>query len=282
MTPGTGVIGRLQRPEYTGENRCTPCTVVNVAVAVILAAAVWLAVPSTAGPILGAVVLVTSLCAIYLRGYLVPGTPWFTRTYFPDWLLRRFEKGPASGQLAGPHQPDGDAPGRIDVESALLRADVLTECDDVDDLCLTPAFQAAFRERIAALRREDTTRDELATILDVDAPRLTFDDHGTAFVASVSGRRIGQWESRAAFRADVAAAKVLDERAEEWQRLDVDARGRLLTGIRLFVETCPDCDGAVTVEEDVVESCCRSIDVAAASCVDCGARLFETELPASA
>jgi hypothetical protein len=33
----------------------------------------------------------------------------------------------------------------------------------------------------------------------------------------------------------------------------------------------------VTLGEDTVESCCRSIDVIAATCEDCGARVFEAQ-----
>lgn len=53
----------------------------------------------------------------------------------------------------------------------------------------------------------------------------------------------------------------------------------MLNGLRLFVERCPACDGPVTADREVVESCCRSLDVVAVSCDACGARLFETEAP---
>ena len=323
MSSGTGPIDRLRRPQYTGENRCTPCTAVNLVVATVLSVAVWVAVPPPAGLALGAAVLVASLGAIYLRGYLVPGTPWFTKTYFPDWLLRAFEKEPAatpSGTTAAASETAGAPPGsaaaspagaaggradgqargefdveavlfdagegpvpeRFDVEAALADGGVIEECADVEDLCLTPAFQSAWRERVAEFEDGDLSRLELASVLDVEADRLEVREFGDAFVAHVDGEHAGQWESRAAFLADVAAARELSGRLEGWDDWNVDIRGRVLTGVRLFVETCPDCGGPVTVEEDVVESCCRSIDVAAGSCAECGARLFETALPADA
>lgn len=282
MTARTDAIERLRRPEYTGDNRCTPCTVVNLAIAAAVAVAVGVAVPPPAGPRLGVAVLVASLGAIYFRGYLVPGTPWFTRTYFPDRLLRRFEKGPLAGQNGGFDPAGSTVVDAADVEAVLRRGGVLAECDDVDDLCLTPTFRAAWRERVDRLRDDDATRAELATVLDVDAPRIGVDDYGSAFVAHVDGRRVGQWESKAAFVADVAAARAMADHVDGWADLAVEDRGRVLTAVRLFLETCPSCGGPVTLEEDVVESCCRSVDVAAASCTDCGARLFETELPAGA
>ena len=53
-------------------------------------------------------------------------------------------------------------------------------------------------------------------------------------------------------------------------------RSELLASLRLFVERCPTCDGTVEFGTDVVESCCRSYDVVAATCGACDARLFET------
>jgi hypothetical protein len=45
-------------------------------------------------PLVGVPVLAGSLALVYLRGYLVPGTPAFTKRYFPDWLLAWFDKTP--------------------------------------------------------------------------------------------------------------------------------------------------------------------------------------------
>lgn len=82
-------IEAVKQPEYIGENRCTPCTVVNVGIAAVLAAGVGVLAPPA-----GVTVFVLSLAAIYLRGYLVPGTPTLTKRYFPDRVLRWFDKAP--------------------------------------------------------------------------------------------------------------------------------------------------------------------------------------------
>lgn len=274
MTAATQVLDRVRQPEYTGENRCVPCTAVNLVIAVVLALAAGLLAPARAAPWLGGAVLAVSLAAIYLRGYLVPGTPWFTRTYFPDWLLRRFDKQP----VAPPRTEEGD----LDIEGLLVESGVLAECADVDDLCLAEPAREAWRERIEALQAEDTSVDDLAAVLGVDRERLAVEEFGDAFVARDDGVKVGQWESRAAFLADVAAAPVLADRIDAWEGLDVGQRGELLTGLRLFVERCPACGGDVAIEDDVVRSCCRSFDVVAATCVDCEARLFEAELPQAA
>lgn len=102
-------FGRLRNPEYTGDNRCLPCTVVNLFLAVVLAVLVALVTP-----LLGAVILFASVATIYLRGYLVPGTPVLTERYLPDWILALFEKeSPGPRERAGSRvsSPDGGETG---------------------------------------------------------------------------------------------------------------------------------------------------------------------------
>lgn len=164
----------VRRPEYTGENRCLPCTVVNVLIATVLGAVV-----SKRSRLGGAAVVAVSLASIYLRGYLVPGTPELTKRYLPRAVLRWFGKEPdvevASGLGAStPPTTDGDgrdvnesddsaggadpAPGDggeenaesddadetavpEDLEAYLSRAGILEPCEDRDDLCLSSAFE---------------------------------------------------------------------------------------------------------------------------------------------
>lgn len=263
----------LRRPEYTGENRCAPCTLVNLVVAAVVALAVWFLLPAGVAPALAAIVFVSAVAAIYLRGYLVPGTPWLTRTYFPDWLLRVFDKQPiaASASVA----PEGE----FDVESALEDAGAVTECADADDLCLAAEFRDAWRATVETIRREDDRHGDLATAL---GDGLAVEERGETLVARDEGVVVGQWESEAAFLADVAAARVLSERYPVWAGLDLQFRGAVLNGLRLFVERCPACDGRVTMDEEVVRSCCRSRDVVAVTCEDCAARLFEADVPEAA
>lgn len=265
-------IEGLRRPEYTGENRCVPCTVLNLVIAGVASVAVWwgltwAAVSTFTATLLSVLVLLGCGLTIYLRGYLVPGTPWLTRQYFPDWFLRRFDKGPG-----------GIGDEELDVEAFLKRAGAVEECETEDDLCLTQTFREAWRTRLERLRQDDTSRDDLGSILSVDPERLAFEDHGEAFVARLDdGLRVGQWESQAAFLADVAAAMELSEGHSHWKHVDIKERGGLLNGLRVFLDACPSCEGAVTFESDVVQSCCRSVDIVALTCQNCGARLFEAE-----
>jgi len=270
-------IDRLRRPEYTGENRCLPCTILNAAIAAVAAGTVGLAaggrLGALAGGLLGGGLLVVFAAAIYLRGYLVPGTPRLTEAYLPDRVLRWFGKAPPAG--------GGADRGGIDVERVLALADAVTESEREDDLRLTEAFHAAWRDRIADLRERESISEDLAAVLDVDPDRLLLKEFEGIFVAYVDARdnRVGEWESRAACLADVAAANELRTRYDGWTHLDAEERGAVLNSLRIFLQRCPACDEPVTVDEEVVASCCRSVDVLAGSCRGCGARVFEVEHP---
>jgi len=261
MTVAREVMDRVRQPAYTGANRCLPCTVTNLVIAAVLTAALaWLSVS------LAVAFAVLAVASIWLRGYLVPKTPELTKRYFPDWLLATFDKQP---------KPEPIEPGEFDPETVLLDAGVVEPCADVDDLCLTDDFEADWLARIDRLADDATLRTELADQLDLDDADVTFERFGDAFIASEDGTQIGQWESRAALLADLAAAKELPDRVQRWERLDPQRRSQLLGGLRVFVQECPVCGGPVTADTEVVESCCRSTTVVGVACEDCGDRLLE-------
>lgn len=83
----TDLIDRLEQPEYTGENRCGACTAVNLLLAAALAALL-----GRRNRALGLLAFVGSAALIYLRGYLVPGTPELTKRYLPPSVLALFGK----------------------------------------------------------------------------------------------------------------------------------------------------------------------------------------------
>jgi hypothetical protein len=261
-------VDHLRQPEYTGENRCVPCTVVNLVIAALIGGLV-----ATLLPPLGAAVFAGSVAAIYLRGYLVPGTPTLTKRYLPDAVLKLFDK----------HDPDPPAiADEADIESFLVDIDAVEECRNGTDLCLTEAFRTAWNERIRRLREggdgnEDAGIAALFDGLDVESERVRVESHGDAYEAYIDDTRVGQWESRAAYLADLAAEGELRDRHPGWRRLGFDARTEVLGSLRLWLERCPSCDGPVTLGEETVESCCRSIDVIAATCEDCEARVFEAQ-----
>lgn len=259
MSAGRAFTDRLRQPEYTGENRCLPCTMLNGAVAVLLAAVATV----LATPIAGTVVLGLSLSAISFRGYLVPGTPELTKRYLPDRVLRLFGKGP---ELPGPGET-------VDVEAYLLDVGALRETDDGDDVEPTDSFATEWAERIDAAREAPAVA--AADVLDLDEPGV--DERDGATVVTDDGLSAADWPSSAALLADLGAVPTLRDRDPEWQDRGREEQGRILAGLRLFVETCPDCGGRPELGEETVECCCRRGEVYTYECPDCGARLLELE-----
>ena len=259
MSTGRALTDRLRQPEYTGENRCLPCTVLNTGIAVLVAAAATV----LGTPIAGAAVLALSLSAIYLRGYLVPGTPELTKRYLPDRVLRLFGK--------GPELPD---PGEtVDVEAYLLDAGALRETADGDDVELADGFATEWAERIDEARSDPAAA--AGDVLDLEDPGV--EDRDGATVVTDGDLPAADWPSRAALLADLGAVPALAERDPEWTDRGREEQGRILAGLRLFVETCPDCGGRPELGEETVESCCRRAEVYTYECPDCGARLLELE-----
>ncbi|ELZ59956.1 MULTISPECIES: hypothetical protein [Halorubrum] len=120
---GTSFRDRIREPEYTGENRCVPCTVLNVALAAALTVA-----SAAFGPVAAAAVLVASLGSIYYRGYLVPGTPELTKRYLPDRVLRLFGKAP-EGPRDGWEEAGRSGEVTVTTFEADQSADGVTEVD---------------------------------------------------------------------------------------------------------------------------------------------------------
>ena len=259
-------IGLLHQPEYTGDNRCIPCTAANIAIAIVVSV---LVIPISI--FLAGSVFALSLAAIYFRGYLVPGTPTLTKRYLPAHVLQWFERD--STALAT------DESFGIDPEQVLLGADTIEFCQQGTEFCLTSEFHAAWRERIRAARTHDLDEEVLTNALTVPRrdDQITVDQYNDAFVARTHDSVIAQWSSQAAVVADVAAAAELDKRHPNWARFSPPEVARVLMSLRIFLEQCPECDGPIRVGQEVVESCCRSYDVVAASCQECDARLFEME-----
>ena len=253
------VADALRRPEYTGEDRCLPCTVVNAAIVGVAALAL-----SRRNRPLGLLALGVGTALIALRGYVVPGTPRFAPALVEPLPVSFGHEQPAgveSGSLAVDSDPEA-------VMRALVEAGVI-EADD-DQLYVDDEFRAAWADRAAELR--ELSGEELAA-------RTAAASHG-AVDGEFHGERVllagdrDAWLSPAIAIAETAAVEVLADR-------DVprDVRVQAARPLRAFVRTCPVCGG--DVEDTILRNCCGGPDGVSGdpersvkACADCGAVAF--------
>jgi hypothetical protein len=259
-TRDESVLDRLRQPEYTGENRCLPCTATNTVIALVLSVGVGLVVPPA-----GVAVFGVSLAAIWLRGYLVPGTPELTKRYFPDWLLDLFGKAPEPGSAI--------AETDLNPEETLLELGAIEPHED--DLRANPAFAERWDAEIESVRADEEAR--VAALLGLEEASVSLTERGNAYVIEEDDVEVARWPSRAALLADLAAIPILRERASDWDDLGRVEQGQLLAGLRVFLDSCPDCDGPLSFGQETVESCCRTAEVITYDCDDCGARVMEVQ-----
>jgi hypothetical protein len=280
---------RLRRPEYTGENRCWPCTAVN-AVVVVLASALL----GVVSPPLGVLALLAGSALVALRGYVVPYTP----TVAPRLVARlpidvadrfgharpeRADGGRTSESLVD-EEVDGDELIRRLVDAGVVTA------DESGDLFLADDVRRSWEAGMRRLR--DVSNAELAASTASAAPfpaegrvegdgdwvvvtrtavaEADRDDAET--VPGAGGDEV--WLSRAHAVADTAAVAAIGD------RVDPLTAAQAATPIRLFLESCPVCGGAV--EETVVKNCCGGTvgvydnpETPVLACADCDELLYE-------
>lgn len=306
------VIDTCRQPEYTGENRCEPCTVLNLVIAMILSSVV--ARKSKLG---GVIAFGISIGLIYLRGYIVPGTPTLTKRYLPTEILRWFGKDPESEVASGfsgmerttplssrdssssgtystpsttdestdsetkPSENKSNSSGE-DLETFFLNHGILKLSTDVDDLRLTDEFEEKWTEATEPLVDSDISVEMIIDSFGIEPDgdqNLEFVDQDGVQILKSKSALIGQWPSRAALIADIAASNVLQSWVPDWNDLDPEERGSMLNGLRMFLEVCPTTGGNIELDEEVIESCCSSHKVIALTCEDTGERLFEHQIP---
>ena len=265
-------IDRVRQPEYTGENRCFPCTVLNVSIAAVVTVGI-----AFVSPPVSAVFFVAAVVVIYLRGYIIPGTPTITRRYFPERVLGWFDKLPEDEQIRDFETHNDASDTEIDqVGDLLLSTDVVEECADENDLCLTKAFERVWWRRIRQVRDEERAVSRLAAVLELDPDELSIEEQDGRFDVRYEGRRIGGWASQAAFLADLGVEPTLAEWIPDWTSLDDRQRTRLIASMRVFLEECPSCEATLEPVENTIKSCCSSNVVkVTVECPGCGDQVFD-------
>jgi hypothetical protein len=262
------VVERLRQPEYRGANRCAPCTAVNLLIAAAIASMI-----AVLTPFLAIATFVVFVAIIYLRGYLVPGTPTLTKRYLPASVLRLFDKQSSIEHSVNVEQTkpaDSETAGSDNAGTAesLAAAGVIGQIG-TDDIDLIPTFRGEWRERVRARREHAPEAEDLRAMFNAeDVSR-----HGKQFFV-VDGNVSVRWESEAALVADIAAVSILENCLNDWATLDRDRQRSVLSGLRLCLEQCPSCDGSVDVTKDRVDPCCQNPHLIVDSvCENCGTAL---------
>ncbi|PSP57067.1 hypothetical protein BRC72_11755 [Halobacteriales archaeon QH_7_66_36] len=169
----------------------------------------WRRLVGTGWPVASGAFLLAAFAAIWLREYLVPGTPTLTKRYFPERVLAAFDKEPPVAADESTAEPAARNP-----ETLPSGAGVVDPCADADDLCLDDGFRATWDDRIAALADTDARRAALAHRFGVDADAIELRDRESE---TTHGRTLAEWPSRATVIADLAADDALADRIGGWK-----------------------------------------------------------------
>ncbi|WP_049947400.1 hypothetical protein [Candidatus Halobonum tyrrellensis] len=266
------------REEYTGENRCWPCTALN-----LLLLAVGCALLSLLSPLVGVAAAVVGCGAVWLRGYLLPYTPRVGPRLAARLPGDPFHVGPAvaaDGVGGGP--PDGtdsiaDAGGDGEaVLASLVERGVVRP--DGDDLRLDDRFERRWDAETETLRA--ASLDDLAAATLDATPAAshvdTFERRDRRYVILSDGSDdpgAESWLRRPVAVSETAAARALAD-------FGVDPADRPVAAhsLGLFLTDCPACGGEVT--EGLAGDCCGPPPTDAAGdplealvCADCGVEL---------
>ncbi|RLM59241.1 hypothetical protein DVK02_00350 [Halobellus sp. Atlit-31R] len=284
------VVGGLRQPDRIGEHRCWPCTTVNVAVLLVCTAVVW-----TVSAFAALAAAVAGLFVIWMRGYLVPGTPRFA-----PQLVARLPGGEAlfhgrteeRDETQDPDDDptdvrtaddstdtavrDGQADGPVGEELLQRLVDAGVLYVDGGTVSPTAAFEKRWHAEMAKLREEAT--EELAdAALRVspasDAHAVRQD--GREWVALSAGADSAleeTWLTRPIAVAEVAGAHAAAAFVD-----DETALAAAQT-CRLFLDDCPDCGTAL--ERGTDASCCGGyrgpggVPAETLFCPSCEARVY--------
>lgn len=262
----------LQNQRYTGENRCTPCTVVNSAIAVLLSFLLSYVVSLISTDKFAAIMFIGANFVfgilIWLQGYLVPKTPELTKRYMPYWMLTSLKDDVHSTRI-----DVGEDLENFDVESFLLSWNVIELCEDDNDFVVSDDFKTIWDSEINNIPKEASSQIILSAFdINADNEKVIYDnDSLTVYIHEDLQLN---WPSKTAMQIDVAGSRALKQYVPGWNQLDMLQKGRIVTGLRVFLKTCPD-GGDVEIHQGVVESCCSTHDVVSIVCAESEEVLFE-------
>ena len=257
---------RVRSSAGTEVRRCPVCVGINGMLALILGVligVVW--IPA------GVVSFGALVGIIAWRGSLVPGMARPLRRYLPARVRSWID--PSNGTAAVTPLTDGGEV--LDTERRLRMAGVIESSECGDSIQLTDRFQDIWWRRIRRFRDDERAISQLATIIEVDPEKLSYEASGDRLVIAYDGSAVGGWISEAALIADLAVESTLREWIADWEELRDERRCRLIACLRAFLEACPRCESALEVSEDVRQRCVSDqVDSETVDCDSCGDLVF--------
>jgi len=133
---------------------------------------------------------------IYLRDYLIPGTPRITEQYVPHQVLNVI-KSPPDQQSAEPRADDTDA---------FLRDSGVLDVTADGTLQLSPSFRQRWRDRMRDLRSGRIDAADVTPVVDASPAAVR---QRAPLQFQVGENRLVQWDSPGEVVADVGAGTEL-------------------------------------------------------------------------
>ncbi len=250
------LLSAARNDAYVGQNRCWPCTAVNLGLTVSGAIATGLI-----HPLLGGGVGMVGVGATWLRGYVIPGTPQITARVLPAPVLRFLRKA----------QPSVSVPSTEPLQW-LLERDVVTRTDDA--FTLTQQYHRARRNSLAEL--QGTSVDRLAQSA-VGDRSITLEDEPSNRTAGGIQATVDEtpvsWVSRLALHADAVSVRALHAVHAELRTQSVTSWRRILLVLRGTYAACPACGTSLqTIERP---GCCGTDVISAIRCPACNQAILE-------
>jgi hypothetical protein len=257
---------RFKQEEYTGEDRCLPCTIVNLSILLILSLIIGCIISIRRSylesGIIVMVILIFGIFVIWSRGYLVPKTPELTKKYMPTWMLKIF----------GKKIYENIGYRFKNTQAILKQLDIIEPCKTDNDICLTESFKSEWRKEVNA----DNNSYNVIHNLYKNSISIKAAENNDSIYLENDKRIILIWPSVTALQIDAATVQVLKEK-NQWEDWPLQTKANVISSIRMLLDYCPDGSDLVR-DSEIVESCCSNHEVVTGVCAKSGDKIFELPL----